>query len=57
MLAPTEDILTDTPEPITKVPTGWISFDSKQDGVWGIYLIEADGSGKAQPLTVHQKGE
>ena len=55
--APADNILTDTPEPINKVPTGWISFDSKQDGVWGIYLIKVDGSDKAQPLTVHQKGD
>lgn len=55
--APANNNLTDTPAPINEVPTGWISFDSKQDGVWGIYLIKVDGSDKAQPLTVHQKGE
>ena len=53
----TTTVVTNTPIPIVEKPSGWISFDSNQDGVWGIYMIKADGTGEAQPLTVHLNGE
>jgi len=46
------------PSPTIPVePTGWISFDSRQDGYWGIYIVSADGTGRPAPLTAHLNGE
>jgi Tol biopolymer transport system component len=55
---PTTVLPTPSPAPTSSAgPTGWISFDSRRDGDWGIYVIPADGTGQPMPITAHFNGE
>jgi TolB protein len=43
---------TPSPTPTPILPTGLISFDSNREGAWGIYVINADGTGKVNLVTL-----
>ena len=45
-----------TPTPTPLPPTGLITFDSNREGGWGIFAINADGSGEANMVTISPGG-
>lgn len=46
-----------SPTPTLLPPTGLISFDSNRDGGWGIYIVQADGTGEVNMVTFSPGGD